>query len=62
MNCRDEYGWTPLHFAFANGHVECGQILLDSKAQITKDDNGRTPLDVAAEKKMESILEAFKNL
>lgn len=42
-------GWTPLHFAAANGHVEVIRFLLEQHAYIDAESpNGTTPLMMAA--------------
>lgn len=39
-------GWTPLHAAAANGHLECVQLLLQHQAGPSSiSDTGKTPLD-----------------
>ena len=50
-NFRDERGWSPLHYAAANGHVEPMRLLLEASAE--KDARGTspqgwTPLHIAA--------------
>ncbi len=42
-------GWTPLHYAATNGHLEVIKFLLDEHAYIdTESPNGSTPLMMAA--------------
>lgn len=42
-------GWTPLHYAATNGHLEIMQLLLDENAYIDAESpNGTTPLMMAA--------------
>jgi hypothetical protein len=42
-------GWTPLHYAATNGHVQIMQMLLDQSAYIDAESpNGTTPLMMAA--------------
>jgi len=42
-------GWTPLHYAATNGHVDIMQMLLDENAYIDAESpNGTTPLMMAA--------------
>jgi len=49
VNVKDVYGWTPLHCAAANGHVEITRLLLQNGADVNaKGDYGRTPLHWAA--------------
>ncbi|EDN92786.1 hypothetical protein SS1G_08650 [Sclerotinia sclerotiorum 1980 UF-70] len=43
----NEFGWTPLHEASANGHLECVKLLLRKKAMPSPiSDEGKTPLDL----------------
>jgi ankyrin repeat protein len=45
VNAKDEYGWTPLHWACYNGKVAIISFLLDKKADVNAEDNyGDTPL------------------
>jgi ankyrin repeat protein len=30
----DEYGWTPLHYAALNGHIEIARLLLQNGADV----------------------------
>ena len=42
-------GWTPMHIAARNGHVETVQVLLNAGADANKaTDNGETPMYIAA--------------
>ncbi|PIG80206.1 ankyrin repeat-containing protein [Aspergillus arachidicola] len=42
---KDTQGWTPLHYACANGHFASAELLIDSRAYIdSSDDQGWTPL------------------
>ena len=50
INCQDEYGWTALHWACYNNHIEVVKALLIRKNDIDiniKDLNGITPLHEA---------------
>jgi len=43
-------GWTPLHYAATNGHLEVIELLLDQSAYIDAESpNGTTPLMMAAQ-------------
>ena len=66
INVRDHSGWTPLHDAASNGHVEVMEILLEHGANIndrgeigSKQSEGVTPLHEAA---MEGQVEAMTTL
>ncbi len=49
ISSKDENGWTPLHFAAANGRKYIVQFLLEKKSDIhARNNNGETPLDLAA--------------
>ena len=50
VNCRDEYGWTPLHKACIGGHVDMARMLISEfQADTTLQDVfGDTPLFKAA--------------
>src|SRR5687767_11346599 len=47
LNSTDKYGWTPLHFCASNKYKDSVKYLVEHHAQITKDQTGRTPLDIA---------------
>ena len=41
----NEYGFTPLSWAAANGHFEVVKLLLEAQAEVdSKGNSGRTPL------------------
>ena len=49
VNLQDKFGWTALHCASWNGHLEIVQLLLqDERIDVNiQEENGRTALDVA---------------
>jgi ankyrin repeat protein len=51
VNSKDDYGWTPLSTAGANGHESIVKLLLDiGNVEVDlKENDGRTPLSRAAE-------------
>jgi ankyrin repeat protein len=54
-----KYGWTPLHFAVKNCHVDVARVLLDYGADPTiRDNEGRTPLDYGSD--CEEIIEELR--
>ena len=49
VNKSDDDGWTPLHWASLNGHLEIVKTLLAAKAEVNKsNDYGETPLYMAS--------------
>jgi hypothetical protein len=49
VNVKDVDGWTPLHDAARNGHIEIARLLLQNGAKVNaKDRWDRTPLHIAA--------------
>ena len=49
VTSKDAEGKTALHWAATGGHKEVVQFLLDSKADVhAKDNDGKTPLDLAS--------------
>ena len=57
VNEQTEYGSTALHAASREGHVEVITALLAAGADKTmKDEDGRTPYDVAKNKKCKKAL------
>ena len=52
VNTPDENGWTPLHFAAQNGHVDLIQLLVKHKANINRQTNDEeSALHLAAKNK-----------
>eukprot|EP01023_Acetabularia_acetabulum_P012815 TRINITY_DN16029_c0_g1_i3.p2 TRINITY_DN16029_c0_g1~~TRINITY_DN16029_c0_g1_i3.p2 ORF type:complete len:274 (+),score=48.28 TRINITY_DN16029_c0_g1_i3:128-949(+) len=49
MECKDEEGRTPLHFAAGYGQLQCLKLLIQCNADLEQqDNNGNTPLHYAA--------------
>lgn len=47
---RDNSGWTPLHYAAFEGHMEVCEALLEAGAKVDEPDNdGKGPLMLAAQ-------------
>ena len=50
MGCRDNGGWTPLHPAALNGHLNTVRLLLECGADRNiRDDSNKSPLDLASD-------------
>jgi ankyrin repeat protein len=57
VEAKDNYGWTPLHYASANNHIETAKLLLDAGADLNiEDEDGETPLYLARTPQMRAIL------
>ena len=58
LDCRDKYGFTPLHCAVHHGNVECVHALLRLGADLMSRDNvEKTPLHAAAARGKNYIVE-----
>jgi ankyrin repeat protein len=50
VNCLDNDGWSPLHWAVEQNHLECVKILLTHKADVNlRLPSGKTPLELAVQ-------------
>lgn len=53
----DHVGWTPLHYACTNGHIEVAQFLLTNGATVdSRSLNGTTPLMMAVQSGNEELV------
>jgi hypothetical protein len=60
---KDANGWTPLHRAAWNGHMDVAKLLLANKADSNAKDNcGETPLHLAAPKDFKGYLDVCGEL
>lgn len=58
VSSKDEFGWTPLHLAAANGHKGVAEFLLANKADVNgKSNDGDTPLHAAARSGQKDLAE-----
>jgi ankyrin repeat protein len=61
VNSKDKDGWTPLHWAAWNGHLDIVQILLPNGADVNaKDSDGFQPIDVAKSEDIKCLLRVRK--
>ena len=62
VNGKDDSGVTPLHFAALNGHKEIVVRFIAKGADVNAkiDDGGRTPLDVAIQRKRTEIADLLR--
>ncbi|KPJ09495.1 Acyl-CoA-binding domain-containing protein 6 [Papilio machaon] len=58
INDMDDSGQTALHYAASCGHISSTKLLIKYGAAMLKDEEGNTPLDLAADDEIRNILEA----
>ncbi len=52
INAKDEYGWTPLHYASSYNYTKICKLLLDYGADVhAMNRAAKTPFDIANDKK-----------
>ncbi|MDO5567232.1 MAG: ankyrin repeat domain-containing protein [Planctomycetia bacterium] len=57
VDAKQDDGWTPLHWAAKNGHVDAIKTLTAAGADVNaKDNNGATPLSVAKDEATQKVL------
>jgi len=66
VNYKDEDGWTPLHWAVQNGHLDIVKILIKYKADVNaKIEKGRrkgfSVLDIAVTFQHQDIIDFLKS-
>lgn len=62
VNARRKRGQTPLMMAAQNGHLEVVQLLVESGASLTEDDDsGWTALDYAEQYERESVVDYLRS-
>jgi hypothetical protein len=53
-------GFTPLHYALKRRTIKIARVLIEHRASVeVKDDEGRTPLDVASEQQRKEIIKSL---
>lgn len=62
VNAKQQQGWTAIHSAAMHGDLALLEKLLARGADpMVKNDDGKTPLDLATEKEQEAIIQKLKN-
>lgn len=60
---RDNSGWTPLHYAAFEGHIDVCEALLEAGAKVDETDNdGKGPLMLAAQEGHTVLVERLLKL
>ena len=60
VNAKDNRGWTSLHMASWNNHIEIAEFLLDAGADVeAKSNKGETPLHLVDSDEMRELLKKY---
>ncbi len=63
MNAASDGGYTALHAAAENGHVDVARILVESGANATAElESGHTPIDLARMAGKDEMLDYFRSI
>ena len=61
VNAKRNDGWTPLHWASCENHIEIAELLLKAGAYLNAETNdGETPFDLAEWDEMEELLQKYE--
>ena len=65
LNAQDEDGWTPLHYAAANGNLQIVELLLKEAKNrnidvMKQNERGQTPWRLAKTKKKQRVVKALE--
>jgi hypothetical protein len=63
VNAKDDWGWTPLHWAAERGRMSIAELLLANGAEVNvKDHKGRTPLHWAVQKGHKDVARLLRRI